>query len=278
MTHDQSSATMSMTLKDRAYGLAVGGAIADAMGAVVTYAPDIDISNPYQSEDVGISPGYWTEPTTLWLYRITRDPCVGEQDPEPEQRRRDQILKEISCTGVVSFRPDPSLEDKILEKLAQVSAFSLRYYKDFQGLLSISYNHGLSVSISCAEICKLFASIIDTTLHGGHKRTILAPKTYYNIEVSESSWSMFDDQPETEIAAILQNILHCFNRTNNFTDGLKAVIDTSLKPAWSCALYGQLAGAYYGLTDINIEWMNCVQKSELLIDSVDNVWSMGGAW
>ena len=76
--------SLSSTLKDRIYGLIIGGAIADAMGSVVSYAPDLEIDNPFQSTQVNIKPGYWTDPTTLWLHRMTKSESKSESESETE--------------------------------------------------------------------------------------------------------------------------------------------------------------------------------------------------
>jgi hypothetical protein len=177
-------------------------------------------------------------------------------------------LEKLSATGMVSLNPNT----RELQQLVQMSAVSLRYYNDFTNLLKSSYCIG-------GDLGKLFASIIDTTLHGGHKRTILSIASYTNVKVPEEMLDVFrgldildripDSEPEPLGIACIHHVLKCFHQTNNFKDGLKAVLDTSLHPSWSGTLYGQLAGAYYGLTDIDITWMDCVQKSVELLDSVN---------
>jgi ADP-ribosyl-[dinitrogen reductase] hydrolase len=61
---------------------------------------------------------------------------------------------------------------------------------------------------------------------------------------------------------VVQEVLRVFRQTNNFVEGLRIIVNESVLPNWAGALYGQLAGAYYGLTDIPESWMDVVQDSE----------------
>ena len=58
---------MSLSNKNRVYGLIFGGILSDIMGALVSYNPNIKITKPSDSQLVNIKEGYWTEPTTLWF-------------------------------------------------------------------------------------------------------------------------------------------------------------------------------------------------------------------
>jgi hypothetical protein len=250
-----------MTLYNRYTGLLIGCAIADAMGTVVKYAPNSIINNPTDSLNVNIKPGYWTEPTTLFIYRLK----VLMTPSEVNFQNIITELQNICSTGSISDMDDPKLN------IVQSAALALYYYNDF-----------ISLIISCdrlgGQLCKLWGAIIDTTLHGGHKRTILSPISYSNVILDDNIWTVFpsvdsistsEPSSDDECLHLVSEVLECFKHSNNYKEGLQKIINNSIDPVNAGALYGQLAGAYYGLIDIDETWMDTVQKSDYLLDTIN---------
>lgn len=221
---------------DRIYGLVIGGAIGDAMGATAKYisrnAGGTPLVTPYDTQKFGIKPGYWTEPTAIWLNVFMR---------------RD---KPLISTGVFCYSDDIP----IFQPLMLATATLLQNYGDFNAIMS-------SISLPTA---KLWATIIDTALHDGTKKVILSAETYASFNNMSRLYSPTGDLT----LDLVHEILDCFGNSNNYKEGLD-IVNTSSNPVWAGALYGQLAGAFYGLTDIDEGWMDCVQMSDVLLEAAE---------
>jgi hypothetical protein len=61
---------------------------------------------------------------------------------------------------------------------------------------------------------------------------------------------------------VLCLVLQYFKKSNNFTEGMHMILASDMKyKGYVGALYGQLAGAYYGLTDIDESWLDNLDSS-----------------
>lgn len=243
---------MCELIHNRISGLVIGSSIADSMGSVVRYAPDIIMKTPQDSLKVDVLPGYWTEPTALMLNTLTEVPL-------------EEII-EHSTGMLAEYNP-------IHGTMVRAGALAVRHHGDFYTIVIESNDVG-------GPVCKLWAAIIDTVLHGGHKRTVLSRDSYANMHLPDSTWRILeriqmDVDPEVDTEWIraedlLTEVLRCFKETNNYEEGLVRVINNSMYPEFAGALYGQIAGAYYGITDIPAEWLDNLQGTELLVSAFES--------
>ena len=175
----------------------------------------------------------------------------------------------ISVTGIYSS--SNTEQNPVLSKVLQSSALTLLNINDFKSQLESCYNLGTDVMEG--ELCKLWTGIIDIVLHGAHKKTILNQSTYSNIDYHHTLNKIFPGNDETidniELQC-LRDVLTIFKDTNNFTEGLHMLLNCSVKPKWTATIYGQLAGAYYGITDIPEEWLNNIQASDQILEIINN--------
>lgn len=245
--------------KNRIYGLVIGGAIADSMGAVAAYAPDLQVNDPFSSHIVNIKPGYWTEPTGLFLTRLQS--IINESEPEPANQSH------MSSTGRVA-----RYDYQLLPFVVQSSVLCLMN-PDLDIQLATSEQLWNTGSLINNDTIKLWISIIDGVLHGLSKKTLFNPSLYTNLDlVPETQFILqgIGSVPNPELE-LVQEVLGVFHSTNNFIDGLKVIVNNSMAPAWTGALYGQLAGAYYGITDIPESWMDVVQHSDDFLSSLERI-------
>lgn len=228
--------------QDRKYGFAIGSAIADAMGAYVSYSPEATVATPFDTLQNGINPGYWTEPTAIWLAVVKgEDPGSGP-------------------TGI--YDRNKVARHALYASLVRAGAYAVIYYNDFGTMLQMANSTG-------GPMAKLWAAILVTALHGGHKRTILNPISYGNLELPQEIKDILSD-PDPNLGG-LGEVLSAFGSTDNYAMGLRKIVNTSMCPEWTAPLYGQLAGAYYGLTDIPETWMDCVQSGDVILDAIDSL-------
>ena len=106
-------------------------------------------------------------------------------------------------------------------------------------------------SAGVRRVCDEFASVLDDHLAG--KRTTKGPgKEMARADVPNSGWSV----------ASLQAALWAFNTTTTFEEGLVAAVNLGGDSDSIGAIFGQIAGAYYGFDAIPERWVKAVKTWE----------------
>lgn len=118
------------------------------------------------------------------------------------------------------------------------------------------------------EVVDRFAGILDEHMTG--KRT--SAKSAYNTreEVNNSGWAV----------STLEAALWAFETTDNFEDGMIAAVNLAGDADTIGAVFGQLAGAMYGMSAIPRRWIEVVkdwEKVDAMIDSFVKLVEQGDA-
>ena len=100
------------------------------------------------------------------------------------------------------------------------------------------------------ETIDLMAQICDEHIQGG--RTVVKSIYGSRDEVNNSGWAV----------STLQAALWAFETTENFEDGLIAAVNLGGDADSIGAVFGQIAGAYYGFNAIPLRWVNAVKDKE----------------
>lgn len=244
--------------RNHIYGLVIGGAIADAMGTVAMYAPELNVTTPYSSETVGIKPGYWSEPTGLFLARLERISTEGTE----------AVTSPVMCPGMQTCIGNIT-NYPILSQVIQAAVLSIKV-PDHEAQINITKRTALDKISNDAVL--LWLAILDGIIHGMSKKNLYRMDLYNYLNLVPEVLQVIQYPPISNIIDLLpldlrlmQEVLVAFRETNNFREGLLRVVNTSMHPQWTGTLYGQLAGCYYGITDIPEDWMDCVQYSEYLL-------------
>ena len=109
------------------------------------------------------------------------------------------------------------------------------------------------------HVCDELAAVLDEHLAG--KRTTHGPgRELSRAEVPNSGWSV-----ET-----LQAALWAFNTTADFESGMVVAVNLGGDSDSIGAVYGQLAGAYYGFDAIPERWIKTVKTPEKVGDLIEN--------
>ncbi len=163
--------------------------------------------------------------------------------------------------------------------------------------VALFYGHDLNVAAHCAgassltthgspeatDACRVFAAMIVTALHGGDKaelRTLSVknpwmlktqPKIaaivrgdYRNKDISEISGDGY-------VVSTLEAALWCFEKTDSFEAGAIECVNLGLDTDSVGAVYGALAGAFYGYEAIPARWRDNLVKKELVLDFADRL-------
>ncbi len=106
-------------------------------------------------------------------------------------------------------------------------------------------------SATVREVCDRFAGVLDEHLAG--TRTKTGPRAELKREqVNNSGWAV----------STLDAALWAFNTTENFADGLIAAVNLGGDSDSIGAVYGQLAGAFYGFGAIPDRWVRAIKTRE----------------
>lgn len=120
--------------------------------------------------------------------------------------------------------------------------------------------------------CRYFAGLLIGAFQGKSKEELLSSKYapipgYWDenplvLAVAGVAKGSFKDRQPPEIVGsgyvvdTLEAVLWAFYHTDNFRDGALKVVNLGDDADTTGAVYGQLAGAYYGYSDIPQEWRN----------------------
>lgn len=267
-------------MKNRISGMIVGGAIADALGIVAELYPEQQFKVPEDTLSVGIQPGYWGESTSTFLAMLFNF-------PNKHDFRHALTQSEYSPTGVIANLDDmterlrsttdcvPSHDAVDSGPLVRSGAITLLYFGDYCNMLyktkvacSFTHKHHL-----CITACKLYVSLMDGLLHGYLKKDLFKPEYYSNLDLAVPAEMVFSDTDTDtgdEAINILRIAVQAFRKTNTYAEGMRLILKTAIKPSRAAAVYGQIAGCYYGITDINQEWIEGLQGKDIINRAIRN--------
>ena len=137
--------------------------------------------------------------------------------------------------------------------------------------------HGATIAV---DACRYFGGLIVGAINGANKEELLSPmyapvpdlwkkhKLCPEIEtIAEGSYKKKrppDIQGTGYAAKSLEAALWAFNNSNNFKVGCLNAVNLGNDADTTAAIYGQLAGAFYGAEDIPSYWLNKLAKRELI--------------
>ena len=153
---------------------------------------------------------------------------------------------------------------------------------ELSGKSSIS-THG---SQMCIDSCRYMGGLIVGALLGhskgdilGHMYTPLGDgwKQGLHSRVSEVASGSFKDKMPPEIKGTgfvidsLEAALWAFYNSDSFEEGCLMAVNLGNDADTTGAVYGQIAGAYYGMSDIPENWLKKLAKRDLIVDIADSL-------
>jgi ADP-ribosyl-[dinitrogen reductase] hydrolase len=134
---------------------------------------------------------------------------------------------------------------------------------------------------ACLDACRYMSGIIVGALMGKAKEELLSTcfspvDNYWEnypflSSIEEVAKGSFKKKQPPDIVGsgyVLQSLeaaLWSFYRSNNFREGALLAVNLGNDADTTGAIYGQIAGAYYGLTDIPVSWVNCIYMQSYLM-------------
>ena len=273
-------------VKDRAKGMLWGLLVGDALGSPIQFSGKD--SHPWITEMVdcpvfGLPPGYWTDDGSMALCIMDSYLRAGGYD-----------LKDIGDTfvrwylkGYLSSVKGRSFDVGNATAVAmsgirrgslangredsQGNGSIMRFAPSF--LIAIAEGrpkimHEVSdlthASVRVREVVDRLGRVLDEHIAG--LRTMAVSKYETREEVDNSGWAV----------STLEAALWAFNTTDSFEDGLVAAVNLGGDSDSIGAVYGQIAGAYYGFDAIPRRWVEAVKtwqevdgRIEAFLDALD---------
>ncbi len=295
-------------------GLAVGDAVGTALefARPGTFEPLTDMTG---GGPFGLRAGQWTDDTSMALCLAeSLIECDGFA-AEDQMKRYVRWMREgyLSSTGAcfdiggtVSAAlgryletgnpfagptgPDIAGNGSIM-RLAPVPMF---YGNDFseavsQSALSSKTTHGTETAV---DACRYLGGLLYGALHGASKRELLsdhfeAVSGYWQgsplcPEIDGIARGSFKDRQPPEIrgsgyvVASLEAALWAFNKTDSFREGCLLAANLGDDADTTAAVYGQIAGAFYGEQGIPQEWRDRLAMRDLIERLADRLSGVEG--
>ena len=300
-----------ITLRERYHGALLGLAAGDAVGTTVEFSPpgtftpvtDMAGGGPFH-----LQPGEWTDDTSMALCLaeslIERRGFDAADQMGRYVRWRSHghlssngrcfdigntvagALRRFEATGDPwAGSTDPySAGNGSIMRLAPVPLF---YAADATQAIAISGDSSRTThgAVACVDACRYLGGLLVGALRGETKETLLAPRYH---PVPGATWqldpaidaiaagSFARNSPPAirgsgYVVASLEAALWAFHRSDTFATGCLLAVNLGEDADTTAAVYGQLAGAYYGAAGIPAPWRDRLAHRDLIADFADRL-------
>ena len=198
-------------------------------------------------------------------YENTGDPFAGSTDPHAAGNGSLMRLAPVP----LFFAPNP-------EEAVRMSGESSRT------------THGAQ---TCVDACRYFAGLIVGALQGADKEELLSPhyspvKEMWSTEplcqkIDEVANGSFQSKEPPDIAGTgyvvrsLEAALWAFSKADNFEEGCLLAVNLGDDADTTGAIYGQIAGAYFGIDEIPLRWRERIVLDDAIVRFADALLSRG---
>ena len=135
----------------------------------------------------------------------------------------------------------------------------------------------------CTQSCKYFSTLIIRALNGLPKENVLfdeyttkiGESVLWDISVGEYKTKTIDQiKSSVYVIDTLEAALWAFYTTNTFEEGCIKVVNLGDDSDTVGAVYGQIAGAYYGYDAIPKRWLDKIVKLDMIVDLSDKLFEL----
>ncbi len=271
-------------------GCLLGLAVGDAVGTTVEFKPRGSfppVTDMVGGGVFGLKAGQWTDDTSMALCLATSLITKHGFDSADQMDRYWDWYKNgyLSSTGkcfdignTVSsaldryqrtknpFSGSDSPNSAGNGSLMRLAPIPLYYFPDLEKIIhfageSSRTTHG---TLECIEACQLFAEMIYLALSGQSKDQVLF-ETKVKIsapKIDEIAHGSYAQKPITQIRGTgyvvdsLEAALWCFYQTDTFEAAILQAAGLGDDADTTAAICGQIAGTYYGESQIPVKWLN----------------------
>ncbi|KAL4919077.1 ADP-ribosylation/Crystallin J1 [Aspergillus aurantiobrunneus] len=220
-----------------------------------------------------------TKALTIWQRYFDRSPDIQRDDPaghEGGQPAIDKALKRENYCGNGS--------------LMRVSPIGLVFFCDIDEALqnAAASSDATHPYPTCAECCVIYTKLIVRALNGANKEDLareVAATTFKDKKLKErlSRYTRLQDWEATNgnginssgyVISTLEAALWSFFSTSTFESGALRAVNLGWDADTVGAVYGGLAGAFYGLEAIPSNWVGRLQKREVVEEIASDIASL----
>lgn len=142
-------------------------------------------------------------------------------------------------------------------------------------------------ALTCLDACRYFGALIVGALDGASKEDLLAtgfapvPNVWerdsLRVEIEEIAQGSFKHKEPPEIIGSgyvvksLEAALWAFNKSSTFEEGCLLAVNLGDDADTTGAIFGQMAGAYYGVDGIPKGWRDSVAHSDMILNFADEL-------
>lgn len=260
-----------MMEKDKVKGMLWGLVVGDAFGSPIQFTGRD--SHPWITEMVacpvfGLPAGYWTDDGSMAMCVMDSFVRKGGYDLKDVAETFVKWLKEgyLSSIEGSSFDVGNATYDSVMafsstgslvngSEESQGNGSIMRFAPSYliaRALGRPEIIHEVSdvthASSAVRAVCDKFAGVLDEHLAGARTKTGPGKELNRSL-VNNSGWAV----------STLDAALWAFNTTETFADGLVAAVNLGGDSDTIGAVYGQIAGAYYGFDAIPERWVKAVK-------------------
>ncbi|MBV5319004.1 MAG: ADP-ribosylglycohydrolase family protein [Desulfobulbaceae bacterium] len=175
--------------------------------------------------------------------------------------------------------------------LMRLAAVPLFFAAEPELAISMSAQSSMTThgTLSCLDACRYFGGLIVGAVQGVSKEELLSPSYtpvagLWNLEplcpeIDEIANGSFKRKEPPQIKGSgyvvdsLESALWAFQKSSTFKDGCLLAVNLGNDADTTAAIYGQLAGAYYGIDGIPIEWREKLAHYKLIGDMAKALYS-----
>jgi ADP-ribosyl-[dinitrogen reductase] hydrolase len=284
---------------DKFRGALLGLACGDALGAPVEFKKRGTFASVTDMQSGGVfnlKAGQWTDDTSMALCLATSlIECQGFNAHDQMQRYlrwRDTgyLSSTGKCFGIATnlalsdfkktgnpFSGDTNPQKAGNGCLMRLAAIPLYFYPNLALTIEMAADstrttHG---ALECIEASQLFAAMIYQALNGATKADILLQSGFESLSseklIAIANGAYFNKaEPQIKgsgyVVESLEAALWCFYVTDSFEAAILKATNLGDDADTTAAICGQLAGAYYGESNIPKHWLNALYQGKMIAD------------
>lgn len=295
---------------DKYKGCLVGLAVGDALGTTMEFRPPGSFPPVTDMVGGGVfhlEPGQWTDDTSMALCLAESLLALKGFDPVDQMERYKKWMREgyMSSTGECfdignatreaillhertgegycgSDNPDAAGNGSIM-RLAPIPMYYAEQPRPAM-IYAAASSRTTHAAAECVDACKLFAAYIMAALKGWPKERLLDSAAFDEwlgteplmprIEAVRKGSYRFSEPPNIKgsgyVVKSLEAALWAFAKSSSFEEGALLAVNLGDDADTTGAVYGQLAGAYYGYQGIPQHWLHKLAMREMIMSlSVD---------
>ena len=300
---------MDESSKDRFEGCLVGLAVGDALGAPVEFKEPGSfepVSGMTGGGPHGLKAGQWTDDTSMALCLAESLTTCGGFDAGDQMRRYVRWYREgyKSSTGycfdignttrgsleryedtgeAYSGAADPGgAGNGSIMRLAPVPLF-FASSSDKAAQMSARSSLTTHGAPACVDACRYLGGLIAGAARGEAKDVILSER--YGVgrplctEIDEVAAGSFKRKEPPGIRGTgyvtesLEAALWAFYKSSSFEEGCLLAVNLGRDADTTAAVFGQVAGAHYGVDGIPAAWKECLAHGAMIAETAGRLWS-----